>query len=560
MKMFVFSSSNQFHPMKKTAISLWLMPIRILLLLTAVIIANISYGQVSDAERKAFTTPDKVQTTRLGTLNFKDGAPDAATTQKLYDELDYIHAVDAFMNGYPLVNQLALRKGFIKAGINDNEIIVTPNLMESKSLFLTANADTYYFWGYLDLTKGPLVVETPPGALGIFDDMTWKWITDFGLPGPDRGEGGKYLLLPPGYDGGLPQGGYFIGRSNTWQVSFLGRCFLQDNDPKPVDELVKKSIKIYPYVPGSMGSSIGNYLNGKGDLGKLSTPVAPRFVDGTAKVMNTIPPADYTFFELLNEVIQTQPAGAVDAEIAGQAAAIGIEKGKPFNPDSRMKKILTEAAAVANATARAVTFNARASEGFNYYGAGSNWVNSLFTGGYEFMTPPPEITKEGVKPFPSDGARKLDARTWFFYLATGVTPAMCMRLANVGSQYLAIYLDNKNIPFDGGKTYKVTLPPNIPAARFWSFTVYDNQSRSMLETPQRYPRAGSQTYPSPAAKPNADGSTTVYFGPTQPSGVDRGNWIQTMPGKGWCALLRLYSPEKSFFDKSWRLSEIELVK
>ena len=169
------------------------------------------------------------------------------------------------------------------------------------------------------------------------------------------------------------------------------------------------------------------------------------------------------------------------------------------------------------------------------------------------------MTKEGLKNYPSDGARKLNARTWFFYLATGVTPAMCMRLENVGSQYLAVYLDSKDKPLDGGKTYKVTLPSNIPAARFWSFTVYDNQSRSMLETPQRYPRAGSQTYPSPAAKPNADGSTTVYFGPTQPNGVDRGNWIQTMPGKGWCALLRLYSPLKSFFDKSWRAGEVELV-
>jgi hypothetical protein len=403
-------------------------------------------------------------------------------------------------------------------------------------------------------------VETPPGALGIFDDMTWKWIGDFGLPGPDRGEGGKYLLLPPAYDGKLPEGGYFIGRCNTWQASFLGRCFLQNNDPKPVDELVKKSIKIYPYASGGAGSSIGKYLNGEGMLGQLSTPVAPKFIDGTEKVMNTIPPADYTYFEMLNEVIQSQPAGAVDAEIAGQCAAIGIVKGKPFNPDARMKKILTEAAAVANATSRAITFNPRDAEGFNYYGPTSNWVNSLFTGGYEFMTPPPEITKDGVKPYPSDGARKLNARIWFFYLATGITPAMCMRLENVGSQYLSVYLDSKDMPFDGSKTYKVTLPPNIPAARFWSFTLYDNQHRSMLETPQLYPRAGSQSYPSPAAKPNADGSTTVYFAPTQPTGIERGNWIQTMPGKGWCALLRLYSPLKSFFDKSWRAGEIELVK
>jgi hypothetical protein len=225
-----------------------------------------------------------------------------------------------------------------------------------------------------------------------------------------------------------------------------------------------------------------------------------------------------------------------------------------------MKKILGDAVAVANAAGRAVTFNARAAEGFNYYGAASNWVNSLFTGGYEFMTPPPEITKEGVKPYPSDGARKLNARTWFFYLATGVTPAMCMRLENIGSQYLAAYLDSKGTRLDGNKTYKLTLPPNIPAARFWSLTVYDNQSRSMLDTPQRYPRAGSQSYPSPATKSEPDGSTAVYFGPTMPKGVERGNWIQTTPGKGWFTLLRLYSPLKSFFDKSWKAGEIEEVK
>jgi hypothetical protein len=507
----------------------------------------------------SFITPDAVET-RLGTLNFKDGVPDAATTQKLYDELDYIHAVGAFINGYPLVSQLALRKGFIAAGINDNEFIVTPNLMDSKTLFLTANADTYYFWGYLDLTKGPLVVETPPEALGVFDDMTWKWICDFGLPGPDRGEGGKYLIVPPGYNGALPEGGYFVGHSGTWQISCLGRLFLHDNDPKPVDEIVKKSLKVYPYVPGSGGSSVGLYLNGRGELGPLSKPVSPRFVDGTSKVMNTIPPADDTYFDFLNEVIQTQPAGAVDAEIAGHCAAIGIVKGKPFSPDARMKKILTGAAAVANATSRAITFNARGEEGFNYYGAKSHWVNSLFTGGYEFMTPPPEVTAEGVKPYPSDGARKLNARIWFFYLATGITPAMCMRLTNIGSQYLAVYFDSKDVPFDGGKTYRVVLPKDIPAARFWSFTVYDNQTRSMLDTPQRYPRAGSQSYPSPAATANADGSTTVFFGPTQPAGVDRGNWIQTTPNKGWCALLRLYSPLKPFFDKSWRAGEIEEVK
>ncbi len=137
---------------------------------------------------------------------------------------------------------------------------------------------------------------------------------------------------------------------------------------------------------------------------------------------------------------------------------------------------------------------------------------------------------------------------------------MIMQIPEVGSQYLMSFLDSQGNPFDGAKTYKVNLPANIPAAKFWSFTVYDNQSRSMLATPQRYPRAGSQSYPTPASVANADGSTTIYFAPKLPAGAKPGNWIQTVPGKGWWTILRLYSPLESFFDKSWQLSEIEQVQ
>ena len=147
-----------------------------------------------------------------------------------------------------------------------------------------------------------------------------------------------------------------------------------------------------------------------------------------------------------------------------------------------------------------------------------------------------------------------------FFGSTFITPAMIMRLTDIGSQYLIPTVDSKGEYFDGSKTYRVTLPPNIPAGKFWSFTVYDNQTRSMLDTPQRYPRAGSQSYPTPAAEASADGSTTVYFAPTKPEGVSAGNWIQTDPKKGWFLVLRLYSPLEPFFTKAWRPSEIELVK
>jgi hypothetical protein len=168
-------------------------------------------------------------------------------------------------------------------------------------------------------------------------------------------------------------------------------------------------------------------------------------------------------------------------------------------------------------------------------------------------------TPEGVQTFPPTGYRTLDIRTGYFYTSFGVSPLMATRLSGIGSQYLVAALDANKRYFDGAKTYQVTLPKDIPAAKFWSLTVYGNQTRSMLETPQRYPRAGSQSYPSPAAEPNADGSTTVYFASEQPGGIARGNWIQTIPGRGWFVLLRLYGPLEPFFDKAWRPGEIEMV-
>jgi hypothetical protein len=262
---------------------------------------------------------------------------------------------------------------------------------------------------------------------------------------------------------------------------------------------------------------------------------------------------------MLNEVVQQEPATSLDPELMGPLAAIGILKGKPFVPDARRKKILTEALALANATSRSLLMNPREQDW--YYYRGSAWLNPLFVTGYQFETPIPLVTRKGmVKPYPPTGYRTLNARSMFFYGITGITPAMAMRVTGIGSQYLFATLDANKQYFDGAKTYKVTLPKDIPQANFWSLTLYDNQTRSMLDTPQRHPRAGSQSYPSPAAKANDDESTTVYFGPRQPEGVKRGNWVQTMPGKGWFIILRLYSPLEPFFDKTWRPSEIEEVK
>jgi hypothetical protein len=506
----------------------------------------------------AITTPDKVET-RIGPLDFKDGMPGKETIDKVYDNLDFTHAFEAFVNTYRGVSLAAARHALLSFGVKDNEILICSELMDAKSLYLTANADTVYFFSFIDLTKGPIVLDAPPKALGTLDDFWFRWVIDFGLPGPDRGEGGKYLILPPGYDGPLPEGGFYIARSRTTRVLLLGRSFMENNDPKPAVELIRKTTRIYPYEEGGQGTSIAEFLSGKAKLAKIIPPPPPAvFHEGSGKVINTIPPNDFSAYELLNEVVQQEPATSIDAELMGSLAAIGIVKGKPFAPDARMKKILTEAVALANATSRTL-FMAPRDPAWYYY-PGSGWQNMLFSTGYEFETPIPEITRDGVKPFPPTGYRQLDARTSFFYGVTGITPAMAMRLPGIGSTYLWTMVDANKQPFDGAKTYKVTLPKDIPQANFWSFTLYDDMTRSMLDTPQRYPRAGSQSFPSPAAEADADGTTTVYFGPTQPANVKRGNWIQTMPGKGFFPMLRLYSPLEPFFAKTWRPSEVEAVK
>ena len=166
----------------------------------------------------AISTPDKVDT-RLGTLDFKDGMPSAATLEKVYDNLDRTHAFEAFVNTFQGVNMAAVHKGFLDVGVKDNEILIFSQLMDASSLFLTANADTVYFVGFIDVSDGPMVLETPPGALGTLDDFWWRWMIDFGAPGPDRGEGGRYLILPPDYDGPLPEGGFYIARSRTTRVA-----------------------------------------------------------------------------------------------------------------------------------------------------------------------------------------------------------------------------------------------------------------------------------------------------------------------------------------------------
>lgn len=316
---------------------------------------------------------------------------------------------------------------------------------------------------------------------------------------------------------------YFVSKSTSYVNWLILRGFLVEGKPDVAAAMFKNGLKVYP-------------------LAKADNPPAMTFISGSRKVFNTIHANNYEFYEELHSVIDREPVSMLDPELRGLFAAIGIQKGKPFRPDARMKKILTEAVAIGNATARVICFRPRL-EGSAYYPK-SAWRTAFVGGSYQWL-------KDGGK-----GGRNLDARALFFYQATVNTPAMVKKLVGKGSQYAYAVTDNKGNYLDGGKTYKLNIPANVPAKDFWSVVIYDPQTRSELQTSQPFPSRNNKR---DKLVQNKDGSVDLYFGPQAPKGR-KANWIQTVPNKAWYPILRLYGPLEPWFSKTWKPGEIQRVE
>ena len=461
--------------------------------------------------------PAKIKT-NFGVLEFTGGGfPTDVTVQKVYDELDLQRATQAFMDFFPALSVYGIVKGQIRDfGFKTaSDVGVYADFMDPTELMLTGNDVTLYAVASLDLKlDGPTVVQIPPGMYGTANDAAFLYLTDFGFVGPDKGKGGKFLFLPPGHEGKVPDG-YFAIHSPSYRIWAMMRGFGEIGTGEKAVDYFRQNLKIYPLKTG---------------------PRPANYIQVAGMGVNGLPPEDFTVFEMLNEIIQYEPSELFSKEQLGRLASLGIEKGKPFNPDTRMRGILDQGAKQGVAMARTIVYACRDPE-INYW-PDRHW-EKMFIRNTEFLR---------------NGYRDIDARTLWHYQAIVVSPNLISTTPGVGTAYLTCFRDENGIYLDGAKSYRLRVPAKMPVKRFWAVTAYDVASRCLLDS------EGKITVSSlgnPAV--NADGSVDVYFGPKAPKGNEN-NWIKTDPDEGFFVVFRFYGPLEGYIEKTWKLNDFELVE
>ena len=476
----------------------------------------------------------------LANLPFRQDYPTEKMTRQLNDELLFQRGVQSYLWALPAINMWAMKQASEARFLSGYNVLpVWKERLNAKTLVTTPNSDVIYAMGYVDVgLEGPLVIEVPPGQQGILDDF-WQrpvpgptvdgrdFAGDVGFAGPDRGEGGKYLLLPPGYSGTVPDG-YFVYRPLTNNVFVFWRAFF--TDPKKLAEPVKliERTRIYP-------------------LSKKDSAKPMQFPDASNVPVNMLFPADGSYFQMLSRFIDSEVVEPSNLDWRGMLAGIGIIKGQPFEPNEHVTAILDSAAKTAFRMSKVLAFDVILAKPAARIYQDRQWTTPIL-GGYE--PGGPELSLDFV--WRDGGFRDLDARVNYFTNYYSISPGMLSKVPGKGAAYLIGFRDSAGNFYSGDKSYRLHLPAPVPAANFWSLTLYNALTASGLDNGQPFPSLNSHDHPGA----NADGSFDLYVGPSAPPGKEA-NWLKTVPGKGYFTILRLYGPTEAFLDQTWRPSDLE---
>ena len=476
----------------------------------------------------------------LAGLPWDRGFPTPEATRTLDDELYFQRAVQTYLWSLPAGNMYAMKEAQEKIhGSGYNVVAVFEKRLRSNTVITTPNSDVIYGLGFLDLGEsGPIVIEMPPKQQALIDDFWHRSIegptvdgvhyaADMGIPGPDKGEGGKYLIVPSNYSQPVDEKQYFVYRSKTNGVFvFLRSPFDDPNNLAPAVNRMK-AIKIYPL----MGQA---------------KPMT--FKDASDIPANYLAPRDGSYFELINRFIQSDRVDDVDPYMHGMLWALGIKKGRDFKPTPRQKELLDVAARTGWKMAKNIAANYETRENTLWY-PDRQWIAHTLIKPDDFsQTLLDERFNDRVT-----GHTFVDGKALMFIDHYGASPGMTSSHIGVGAKYGDTYRDSKGEYLRGDYSYKITLPPNPPVNLFWALTVYDTETASGIQNGQPLFSVSSKS----DLRKNPDGSVTIYMTPdAPPAGMDN-NWVKTVPGRGWFCEARLYGPEKAFYDRTWRWGDFE---
>jgi hypothetical protein len=429
-------------------------------------------------------------------------------------------AVEAVIWGMPAVNYDLMYQEMLKLGGKPNQIVYWSGLLDWRNQTLTPNPDVIYFMAFFNTKNGPVVIEIPPAGDGVINgsimDPWQAALEDVGPAGVDKGAGGKYLILPPGYKETAPDG-YIALPSANYQGYALLRSILNSGSEADVKAAVAygKRIKLYPFS-------------------QAANPSATVFLDAIGSVYDSTIPYDLRFFQSLDRFVQSEPWLTRDKAMIDQLRSIGIEKGKPFNPNEATQQILNTAASEAHAW-----LDQKYETMFSPYYQGRQWVFPIS----------PEVIGGLQSQFENPDSYPVDGR--------GVTYTMAFfstKHSGIGQYYLMTVKDKDGRHFAGDGTYRLTVPAHAPVTQYWSATVYDRATHAFI---REMPRAGRSSQSS-GLQEKADGSVDIWFGPRAPAGKEP-NWVPTNPNGQFEVLFRFYGPQKPVFDKTWGLPDIERI-